>query len=253
MPPGKTILDQSTARMGPEVGPIYAHLWVECVDLNVAWIEFETLFTDKDNFETFNEEASRFLAHLQDLMVQDLMLRVARMVDTSSKQENLSLPVLMNQLPSHAKIALNSKFDGVKNECDFAVRWRNKRYAHKDLSVTLGNPAKPLPDVNRMKMGAAIKGISGFMDDVDQAFGGGVTAWGFNGGRASKRLITRLKAGRKSIVESLRLPGELQSSLIRLAQSEGVPVEHWIAEAVAQRIETELLRNRTAAFHRLEG
>jgi hypothetical protein len=184
MPPAKNVLDQSIERMGQAIGTIYAHLWAESLDLNAAWGEFEALFANKENF----------FRYLQDLMIQDLMLRVARMVDKSSKQANLSLEVLRNKLSPVNEAKLHNAFENLQVHSAFAVKWRHKLYAHKDLSVTLGNPVEPLPDVNRLKMGAAIKSINDVLDHVDQIYGGGVTAWNLDAGRASRRLIAGIAA-----------------------------------------------------------
>jgi AbiU2 len=192
MPPAENVLDQFVASMGQEIGTIYAHLWAECLDLNAAWGEFEALFANKENFDVFNAAAPGFFAYLQDLMIQDLVLRVARMVDKSSQQANLSLEVLRNNLPLANKAALENAFLDLEMNSAFAVVWRNKLYAHKDLSIILGNPAKPLPDINRIQMEAAIKSINGVMDQIDQIYGGGVTVWDLDAGRASRRLIDDL-------------------------------------------------------------
>jgi hypothetical protein len=198
MPPAKNVLDRSIERMGQEIGAIYAHLWAECLDLNAAWGEFETLFTNNENFEIFNTEAPEFFVHLQGLMIQDLMLRVARMVDNSQAQANLSLEVLRNKLSALDKVALQDEFQNLKIVSDFAVKWRHKLYAHKDLSVTLGNPVVSFPDANCLQMEEAIKSINSVMDRVDQVFCGGVTIWTLNAGRASEQLIAVLKIAHES-------------------------------------------------------
>jgi hypothetical protein len=43
-------------------------------------------------------------------------------------------------------------------------------------------------------MGAAIKSINDVLDHVDQIYGGGVTAWNLDAGRASRRLIAGIAA-----------------------------------------------------------
>jgi AbiU2 len=181
-------------RMGADIGRIWAHLWSECLSLNTAWGEFETLFANRDNFEAFNAEAPQFFAHLQGLMIQDLVVRVARMVDRSSRQTNLSLYALRAKLAPGACAAINSEFLNLEAHSNPVVALRNKLYAHKDLPVTLRTPAKPLPDLNRVQMNAVIKSVNKIMDDVDQLYGGGATAWSFNSGEASRRLLARLKA-----------------------------------------------------------
>ena len=50
----------------------------------------------------------------------------------------------------------------------------------------------------------------------------------------------------RHLIESIRLPAELQSRAARLAELEGVSVEQWIADAVATKADTaEFFNSRT--------
>jgi hypothetical protein len=130
-------------------------------------------------------------------MIQDIVMRVARIVDTSYVQNNITVEALRIVLIQENHALPENYFKSVKQSSEAVTIWRNKLYAHKDLSVALGIPKTPLPNINQEKMERAIEDINLLLDAVDQLYGGGVTAWKFDSGEASHQLISRLKVVKK--------------------------------------------------------
>ncbi len=63
------------------------------------------------------------------------------------------------------------------DKTEFCRDWRNRRIAHRDLKLALGQPATPLADADKDKVDAALKAIVHVMNAVDVYLTGSETAY----------------------------------------------------------------------------
>lgn len=157
-------------RMGNELGRLYDALWQEVAWLHVKWREYVTLFgTTPSRIELLNKAAPSFFRVIQDSLWEDVLLHIARLTDSprSMGKHNLSFRQL-------AKIALDlniasqiEKLTAAALETSaFARNWRNRKLAHRDLHLALGQGAEPLPPVSRAQVKEALATLSAILNAV---------------------------------------------------------------------------------------
>jgi hypothetical protein len=156
--------------MGNELGRLYDALWQEVAWLHVKWREYVTLFgTTPSRIELLNKAAPSFFRVIQDSLWEDVLLHIARLTDSprSMGKHNLSFRQL-------AKIALDlniasqiEKLTAAALETSaFARNWRNRKLAHRDLHLALGQGAEPLPPVSRAQVKEALATLSAILNAV---------------------------------------------------------------------------------------
>ncbi|MYE15853.1 MAG: hypothetical protein F4Y07_05165 [Gemmatimonadetes bacterium] len=136
------------AALGEGFGKAFHEVWKEWMG---AWIRHEELkevFGSQEGIDYLNSVAPQFFADVQQLFWNDLMLYVSRLTDRSKAALRLrSLedflkddPDLRKQVGMHRKAAAKAAIP--------ARDWRNRRIAHIDRRLAIGDPsAKPLPPV----------------------------------------------------------------------------------------------------------
>jgi len=135
--------------MGDALGARYHELSTQLAWVHVRWLTHRQLFgTSRERFDLLNQVAPFFFHMLQQWLWEDLILDIARLIDspTSGKKANLSLNGLP---PLVSDPALRSDVEAALvvagEECAFARDWRNRQLAHRDLQLVLSDDAQPLP------------------------------------------------------------------------------------------------------------
>lgn len=173
-----------TETMGLELGTVYLALWNECVSLHYEWEEFESLFGEsEERILLLNKSAPSFFRLVQDILLESVLLRISRLTDNAAsggggKKDNLSVHRLPSMVgdPIRGKIEVLSKVCSEK--CEFAQKWRNRRIAHRDLSLALEQKsAEPLPLANRELINDAVTSISALLNEVDRHYRGFTTCY----------------------------------------------------------------------------
>lgn len=125
--------------MKNELSPILDRLTKDYLNLRHTWEEFNQLFSgDLKNIELMNSIAPGFFALMQGMMIESMILGMARMTDRArtSSHDNLSL--------FHVVCAPYAELDDYRAELRLLVEaarvstlnarhWRDKRIAHRDL------------------------------------------------------------------------------------------------------------------------
>jgi hypothetical protein len=159
---------------GADMGGLMHALWNETAWLYVLWHQYEELFGAKESrVEILNRAAPFFFRVMQDVLWDQTLLGIARLVDPSEspgkgRRQNLTV----RGLPIH--IVDRSLREEVENLCSiakekagFAVDWRNRRIAHRDLNVTLESQANPLEPASRLKVREAMDAIAAVTQHID--------------------------------------------------------------------------------------
>lgn len=161
------------AAMGTELGEFYSALWQELAWTHSKWAEYITLFgTSSARIDLLNQAAPRFFRTIQDSLWEDVLLHVARLTDSprSAGKENLSI----RRLPTLAVLAdeteLSELVDRAVESAAFARDWRNRRIAHRDLSLALGKPVESLAPASRQAVKGALKELVEVMNWLASKF-----------------------------------------------------------------------------------
>lgn len=161
---------ENVAAMGVEVGKIYSKLWQEAAWIHEKWSQYVELFgTYPERVELLNRAAPSFFRTVQDSLVEDILLHLARLTDPpkSAGRSNLSLQRLSCALAS-APIAeqVEDLSSTAHRACEFARDWRNRRIAHQDLALAVDPDPEPLAPASRAAIKAAIAAVVELLNAV---------------------------------------------------------------------------------------
>ncbi|MDF2766660.1 MAG: hypothetical protein K0S81_3655 [Rhodospirillales bacterium] len=167
------------AMMGKPLGEQYSLLWQEVMALHASWHEYVELFgTNLERVEVLNRAAPSFFGTLQNELWDGILLGIARLTDSSSsgRKSNLSvenLPALIDD--PKIKAAVESLVAKARERSSFCRDWRNRRIAHRDLTLALDRIASPLEGASRIKVSEALAALAEILNAVQVRYEGGIT------------------------------------------------------------------------------
>jgi hypothetical protein len=172
-------------KMGEELGSLYYGLWQEVVWLHTEWGEYVQLYgTKPSRIGLLNEAAPSFFRLVQDGLFETTVLKIARLTDPpkSVGKPNLSirqLPALITDERLRDKV--NTLIETAERAATFSRDWRNRRFAHRDLSLSLGLASEPLDVATREKVQASIEAIAALLNAVSTHYLSSTTAFEITG------------------------------------------------------------------------
>jgi hypothetical protein len=167
------------------------------VDMNVQWQMYDDLFSDPQNYSTFDRTGPNFWVHLRSYLLDLLLLSIARFFDPpgTPNHENFSLSAVLD-FPEVVSVRpeLCQQLDVLKPKWERGIQtWRNKRLSHSDMPTVMGT--KPLPNFPFSDIEDLITGISDFAREIDHrlnqrdvSYRIGITRW-------VPEVLSYLKAG----------------------------------------------------------
>ena len=173
------------AKMGEELGSLYYALWQEVVWLHTEWGEYVELYgTKPGRIALLNEAAPSFFRLVQDGLFETTILKIARLTDPSKSvgKPNLSirqLPALITDERLRDKV--NTLIETAERAAAFSRDWRNRRFAHRDLYLSLGLASEPLGVATREKVQASIETIAAPLNAVSTHYLSSTTAFEITG------------------------------------------------------------------------
>jgi len=189
--PAQEVKQQYLDAMGPDLGPLFYRFWNECASLYWKWGEYLVLFgTDPARVEILNAAAGKFFRIVQDTVWEGILLHIARLVD---RPETFGHPNLtLQRLPGLVDSAIKTKTEQLLKHCldkaQFAVDWRHRRLAHRDLDLALGQGAQPLAPASRASVQEAIDAIAALLNLVERHYRKSTVHYGTLGGDAESLL-----------------------------------------------------------------
>lgn len=156
--------------MGDEIGTVYSALWQEVAWIHQKWAQYVELFgTSSGRINLLNQAAPAMFRTVQDTLWEDVLLHLARLTDPaeSMRKANLSvfrLATLVANLP--IGIHVESLSSAALTACEFARDWRNRRLAHRDLDLALGQNSQPLAPASRAAVKAALTALQEMLNSV---------------------------------------------------------------------------------------
>jgi hypothetical protein len=204
MNPSERTADQTKAnniaKMGEAIGSVYTALWQEVAWIHKKWAQYVALFgTSPERIALLNKAAPSMFRTVQDTLWEAVVLHIARLTDPprSAGKENLSVFNLANLLKENSiKTEVESLANAVKDSCEFARDWRNRRLAHKDLALALGDAAQPLALASRDDVNSALSTLGAYLNAVSQHYLDSTTLFEFTqGGDDAVGLLYVLRDG----------------------------------------------------------
>lgn len=198
MATGKEQLANYITKMGPDLGDLFYHLWLECGWLHTQWAEYVFLFGSKpEHFEVMNSTASDFLSLVQNAMWESVLLHVSRLTDPAriGKRENLTLMRLTYFQEQMPQVRLDLLIDQVKSKSSFARDWRNRLLARRDLGLAMGTSLVQLESASRDQVTDVLNALSEALNAVEGKFTFSTTLYS----------MSRVTLGAPSLIELLKL------------------------------------------------
>ncbi len=168
--------------MKGEAKAIYDAIRQDLIRIHANWKIFKQLFTvSEDRFFIMNNTAPAFFRLIQDVLVDDAVISLSRLVDPSSDDTLLRLQKAIKSQVNHSfYLELEQDLNELVVICSDIREHRHKRVAHNIRTSkhpeSSGNPIK-LPSLTRNKIEGAMESIASFMnrvlgyfEDVDETF-----------------------------------------------------------------------------------
>ena len=154
--------------MGSPLGEIYHSLGDEVSWLHLKWNDFRELFADRETVDLLNSAAPAFFHDLQRQTWEDVLLHLCRLTDPpkSSGKSNLTiqrLPDLVSD--AQLRLSLQSLVNDIVQKTTFARDWRNRRLAHKELSLD-----QPLASASVNDVESALAAIRILMNRFEEPY-----------------------------------------------------------------------------------
>jgi hypothetical protein len=160
--------------MGDDIGAVYSALWQEVAWIHKKWAQYVQLFgTNPERIAVLNQAAPSMFRTVQDTLFEDVLLHLARLTDPSKSMGRANLSVRhMATLLAASPIARNveSLANAALAACEFARDWRNRRLAHRDLSVALGQGVQPLAPASRAAVKSALVALEELLNAVSSHY-----------------------------------------------------------------------------------
>jgi len=157
--------------MGPELGRVCAALYHDVVWLHMRWAMYRQLFAKSDRrIALLNDTAGMFFGFFQRVLFEDIVLGLARLVDPcqSKGKDNLSLQRIQKLVKDpQIKSDIRTLTDAAVAACASMRCWRNRRIAHRDLSLALATAAEPLPGISHTAIEEALCAVRDLLNRLE--------------------------------------------------------------------------------------
>lgn len=160
--------------MGPELGKLFRAVSSELVWTHWSWQQDRTLFGMKPSrIDLMNEAAPLFFQIVHRLLFEDTLLAIARLIGPpgSGRKSNLTIqrfPVLLVDPSVRGEVC--PLIEKAKASGEFAVQWRNRRLAHRDLELSLGASPQPLPPATRQLVDESLSALRDVLNQIEVRF-----------------------------------------------------------------------------------
>jgi len=185
-------------KMGSDLGSLYHRLWTECVSLHWKWSEFIELYcTSEGRIAVLNSSAPSFFRMVEVSLHEDILLHIARLVDSpkSFGNHNLSVMRLPELVDPEIRVEVEQHLQTTEQKCGAARVWRNRRIAHRDLDLALRRPVEALPSVGRDVITEALRSIANLLNILERHYCGAQVPYELSGSKSSVKMITLLRDG----------------------------------------------------------
>lgn len=165
------VLEQQIRDMGAELGALYNALTNEVAWVHAKWSQYQQLYTrSPERIDLLNNVAGLFFGVIQDVLLEDIILHLARLTDPpkSMGKDNLTLRRLSALLANaQLTIEVQTLVEATLAACEAARAWRNRRLAHRDLALALASATEPLPGISYTDIKAALAAMRAVLNYIE--------------------------------------------------------------------------------------
>ena len=175
---------QPPEQMPPDVARIYGYLAGEILRTRTKWTYFRQLFMDSSARTGYLGGAgANFFREVQNILIYDLILSVARLTDPAEQGKNSNLTLL--QLVAVTKRTadptfseeLRSEYLGVESTVASLRAFRMKKVAHFDLPTIVSPETQVTPGLLIRDIRVSVESIESFLGKVHTHFSGATFLW----------------------------------------------------------------------------
>jgi hypothetical protein len=165
------VLEQHIRDMGTDLGTLYNALTNEVAWVHAKWTQYQQLYTrSPERITLLNEVAGHFFGIMQDALLEDVILHLARLTDPpqSMGKDNLTLrrlPAFIANAQLTAEVT--ELVEAARAACESARAWRNRRLAHRDLGLALATATEPLPGISYATIKAALAAMAAVLNCLE--------------------------------------------------------------------------------------
>jgi hypothetical protein len=193
------LLAQHIVKMGDELGRLFHALSEELSRLHWRWQQYRALFGEGgDRIDLLNQTAPFFFRTIHDVLFEDTLLGIARLVagPKSAGNDNLTvqrIPALV--LDVSLWDVMSRLVDNAKASADFAMQWRHRYLAHRDLRLSQNVSVSALPEATRAKVDEALKVFRQILDTLEYHYCAAHTAYNASVPGDARSLVYLLQEG----------------------------------------------------------
>lgn len=177
-------MNSNPRQIPSELENIFEKLRWEVATIHLRWTLYRQLYgANPKRVELLNETAALFFNQLQLILIEDTVLGLARLTDPtkSAKRETLVLEQLYKGLnPSEYPTLcnrMNQLLKSIRNKCTPFRKYRNRRFAHRDLKTALNAIKNSLPGFSREMVESVLMVIRMFMNEFEKFFSDSETVY----------------------------------------------------------------------------
>jgi hypothetical protein len=152
-------------------------VWNEIVLLHARWHQWKTLFaSERASVDILNATAPIFFAHVQQVLVSDVLLGLSRLFDppVMGTKENASLRWVLDAVKEDGRNTLAEKLESalaaVAPQIEAARKHRHKRIAHNDRATFLATGTQVLPSISDSDISTLLDAAAQFLNLVTKEY-----------------------------------------------------------------------------------
>lgn len=157
------------SQLPDSIDKLFEEIRNEVLTLHVNWKIYRQLFAHTPlRVDLLNESACTFFYVTQELLYNDVQLRLSKLTDPSKTGgfRNLSLPALLESVEDKSfRATLESIIDDLQKKCKPFRNKRNKEIAHLDFDTVM--KSVPTPDVSRKMIEDALTLLAKFLNEIE--------------------------------------------------------------------------------------
>ena len=174
---------QSTyvAHMKEPLGKRFDALWQELGWLNVKWAQYVELYATKESrIDLLNKTAPLFFRIVQDTLLEDVLLHIARLTERSSFKGEGERPTV-HTLPALVDVRIRKSVSELVKRAQLKAsicnEWRDRHIAHHNVALAL-RVAAPLEPTTLQYVGEALAAIADVLNEVHRHYLGSEMGFG---------------------------------------------------------------------------
>jgi len=157
--------------MGVELGELFRATSNEVSWIHWRWNQYRILFGERPSrIDLLNEAAPFFFHIVQDVFFEDTLLAIARLVawPESYGQSNLTIRRFLPLIDDpNLRDKISKLIDRAATCAAFAVDWRHRHLAHRDLDLALNTSSQPLKLATREKVEESLSALRDVLNCIE--------------------------------------------------------------------------------------